>query len=161
MLPKLGVTPSADRHLWDIRALYRAFVIDEYLTAPVDEQELRPAGDRADAVLRLLDEFPNPTRTWLVALEKETVVGTALLTIKKHPFLEGQVGRIDLVVVSRDRRHQGIGKALIDKADELARAQGCKWATLDVLRTNEAAIRLYRSAGFHPFLLEMVKRLET
>jgi ribosomal protein S18 acetylase RimI-like enzyme len=156
----IEVIKARKKHLWDIRALYRAFVIDEYQSAPVDREELRKAEDRTNAVLRLLDEFQNPTRTWLVAVESDIVVGTALLTVKSHPFLEGMVGRIDLVVVSRDRRNQGIGKALLQKADELAKAQGCAWATLDVLKTNESAIQLYRNAGFDSFLMEMVKKLE-
>ena len=45
-------------------------------------------------------------------------------------------------------RHQGLGKALLEKAEDLARAVGCDGIALIVAASNGAAIKLYQRAGY-------------
>ncbi len=45
-------------------------------------------------------------------------------------------------------RGRGVGRALVDLTAERARARGCRRIELDVNDANEAALALYRSAGF-------------
>lgn len=52
------------------------------------------------------------------------------------------------VATSPDRRRQGVGRRLLVSAIERARQRGCSLATLEVRRSNEAALSLYRSLGF-------------
>jgi len=156
----INIMRATRRHLPAIRALYRVFVKDEYSIAPLPAEHLNTNEDRTNAVLRVLDSFESPKKTWLVAMIDKAVIGTALLTIKSHPFLAGEIGRVDLVMVSKDFRRQGVGRALMNELYELARSMGCGWMTLGVLETNEAALRMYKTSGYSHFLLELVKKVD-
>jgi ribosomal protein S18 acetylase RimI-like enzyme len=50
--------------------------------------------------------------------------------------------------VHRNARRQGLGLRLIGQAEAWARARGFAWIDLEVLSVNQAAIALYRQAGF-------------
>ncbi|NUO51724.1 MAG: GNAT family N-acetyltransferase [Polyangiaceae bacterium] len=52
------------------------------------------------------------------------------------------------VVVAETARRRGIGRALVDAATRDAASQSFRLALLEVRRSNLAAIRLYRQAGF-------------
>lgn len=56
----------------------------------------------------------------------------------------------DLYVVPGARR-RGLGRALVDLAVERARGRGCRRVELDVTEDNEAALAMYRAAGFTEF----------
>jgi ribosomal protein S18 acetylase RimI-like enzyme len=64
----------------------------------------------------------------------------------------------DLIVLPRYRR-RGIGRALLDRAEALVRSSGAKVLRGGVLAKNEPAARLYRSAGFAGYQLQLVKKL--
>jgi len=55
----------------------------------------------------------------------------------------------DLYVEARSRR-RGVGRALVAKLLEEARAIGVERIDLEVLSTNEAATGFWRSMGFRP-----------
>jgi ribosomal protein S18 acetylase RimI-like enzyme len=52
------------------------------------------------------------------------------------------------VYVEEHARGTGLGRALVERALEVARERGARRAELDVNETNEAAMRLYASLGF-------------
>lgn len=52
------------------------------------------------------------------------------------------------IAVRPDRRHSGAGRALLDAVLERAGERGAERMFLEARRSNEAAIGLYRSAGF-------------
>lgn len=54
------------------------------------------------------------------------------------------------LAVAPDRRGRGIGRALLEAALERAGTLGARTAFLEVAEGNEAALALYRAAGFHP-----------
>jgi len=64
----------------------------------------------------------------------------------------------DLVVRSTCRR-RGIGKELLSAAEGHARAHGARTLRLGVLAGNAAARRLYASAGFEEYEVELAKPL--
>jgi ribosomal-protein-alanine N-acetyltransferase len=57
-------------------------------------------------------------------------------------------GHITNVAVDSDYRRQGVAAMLLLSMFEAAREKGAKRFTLEVKRTNEAAIRLYEKFGF-------------
>ena len=61
--------------------------------------------------------------------------------------LEGEVAE---VYVAEGHRGQGVGEALLRRAVELFRARGVTLGYVWTRSENEAATRLYRSAGFEP-----------
>lgn len=64
----------------------------------------------------------------------------------------------DLVVLSDDRG-RGIGRALLERAEQFAVTQGAKRLRIGVLAKNVAARRLYERFGFADFEVNMLKTL--
>jgi GNAT superfamily N-acetyltransferase len=74
---------------------------------------------------------------------------TGFSTFAARPLLN-----IHDVVVRSDRRGQGIGRALLAWAEDLARALDCCKLTLEVLSNNARALAAYRVAGYVPYELD-------
>ena len=68
------------------------------------------------------------------------------MTRDQHPSSQ-HVADIGLMV-ARDYRRRGAGRALLETAVEWARASGISKLELHVFPHNEAAIKLYESFGF-------------
>ena len=68
------------------------------------------------------------------------------------PFLLKRIGKEDCYIqaigVDEEWRGQGIGTALLKRAEEYAKERGKPYLTLEASQTNGAAIRLYRRLGF-------------
>nr|WP_279530114.1 GNAT family N-acetyltransferase [Halospeciosus flavus] len=58
------------------------------------------------------------------------------------------LGHIKDIAVHPERRGQGIGRTLLERALAVLSAQGARSVKLEVRRSNEAAISLYREFGF-------------
>jgi ribosomal protein S18 acetylase RimI-like enzyme len=71
------------------------------------------------------------------------IVGTAGVR-----SLEAGIGEIKRMWVRPDCQGYGLGRSLIDRCLEEARALGFRVVRLDTERTMEAALHLYRSRGF-------------
>ncbi|HEY6099305.1 MAG TPA: ribosomal protein S18-alanine N-acetyltransferase [Anaeromyxobacter sp.] len=52
------------------------------------------------------------------------------------------------VATALDARRRGVGRALMDAAEEAGRARGARLSTLEVRRSNAPAIALYRAIGY-------------
>jgi GNAT superfamily N-acetyltransferase len=79
---------------------------------------------------------------WVADDGDEGVVGLAGLV------LNGRAGEVEPVVVSRPRRNEGIGKALLAHVAEEARKRGMLSLTIAPSSRNEAAIRCFHAAGY-------------
>jgi ribosomal protein S18 acetylase RimI-like enzyme len=64
----------------------------------------------------------------------------------------------DLVILPA-YRGEGLGRALLQRAEEYAREQGARVLRIGVMAKNEGAHRLYLSYGFEDRLIEMSKSL--
>ena len=67
---------------------------------------------------------------------------------------------IDDICVAEKMRRQGVGRALLDRAEASAREAGCGRLVLDVFRFNENALAFYRDMGFAEEMIRMEKRTE-
>jgi ribosomal protein S18 acetylase RimI-like enzyme len=107
---------------------------------------------------RLEAELKNPDSTFFFLLYDDTLAGymkinqgTAQTDLKDPDSLE-----IERIYVKRDFQGLGLGKALIDKAIEIARLGKRRTVWLGVWEKNGNAIDFYermgfRKAGTHPF----------
>lgn len=86
------------------------------------------------------------TNTVLVARVEGVITGT--LTLVMSPLPSGLRAHIEDVVVDAAARGHGVGRALIDKALDVATAAGARTVDLTSRPSREAANRLYEKAGF-------------
>jgi ribosomal-protein-alanine N-acetyltransferase len=117
-----------------------AFRIERMTKADLHEAAaLEPPADEA----RLKEELARPwSRLWVAREEGEDLVG---FLASWHVADELHV----LDVLTRvDRRRRGIGRALMGTCLAYAREHGLSRVLLEVRRSNQGAIALYRSIGF-------------
>ncbi|MGC4043285.1 MAG: GNAT family N-acetyltransferase [Armatimonas sp.] len=95
--------------------------------------------------LTALVAFP---MTWLLVAEAPETGAIGMLTLSALPRVTGWIPWIEGVVVDEAARGQGIGKALLEQAVELATAQGFDSVNLSSRPHREAANALYESLGF-------------
>lgn len=128
---------------------------------------LRPArSDDAPATSRLLAELgyrigERDLRARLERLsdderviamtEGEELIGLAAVTVGPS------TGRLSAVVVSRPRRHQGVGRILLAAAEAVASARGCQ--ELEASAAHPGGRRFLRRAGFDGGAGRLVKPL--
>ncbi len=137
------------------------------LAEPADEDALL-ALDRAgwnwltspapvpDPERPFFDERTDPADV-LVAVVEGAIAGYVRLGRPNELAASDHVRMIKGIAVADAFRRQGVGGALLDAAVAEARARGARRLTLHVLGPNEAARRLYESAGF---VVEGVQRDE-
>lgn len=74
-------------------------------------------------------------------------------------FVPRTFASIDLLVVDRDHRRQGIARALMDTVHSWAKERGAQTAELNVWAFNKNAQALYKSLGYEPVNIRMSRLL--
>jgi ribosomal protein S18 acetylase RimI-like enzyme len=69
-------------------------------------------------------------------------------------------GQVTELVVEPEWRGRGVGRRLIGEAERLTREKGLPRLAIGVLAGNDRAERAYRAAGFAPYLLNLMKRVD-
>jgi ribosomal protein S18 acetylase RimI-like enzyme len=106
---------------------------------------------------RHLDEQPANSYVFVAENEDRERVGFIHLQ-KTQDYFNGRSNChiSDLAVASR-HEGQGVGKALIEHAENWAREHHCQLVTLAVFPGNERARAIYEAAGYHIDLVRMAK----
>jgi ribosomal protein S18 acetylase RimI-like enzyme len=102
------------------------------------ENEDRPP-DSADAVTRLIARDPEAL---LLSLEGERIVGSLIIG------WDGWRSHLYRLAVDPDRRRTGIGRALLDAAEQRLTAAGARRIDAMVLDSNRPAHELWSRAGY-------------
>lgn len=127
-----------------------------FLIRKMTEEDLQAVMDLEKA------SFKTPWSTELLRRELDHEWSTILLVEEPRP--EGGLELLGLaifwivhdelhvlnVATAPQHRRRGVGRVVMEEALSRARARGCSLATLEVRRSNEAAIQLYKSLGFRP-----------
>ena len=98
-----------------------------------------------------LAELLEEPRAWVLVAEDEgggAVVGAVSLWIKPDLAHGDSVVEVPMLVVSEDRRREGIGKLLMEKVQRLAAENGANLIELVATAQNSPAREFYRSLGF-------------
>jgi RimJ/RimL family protein N-acetyltransferase len=134
---------------------YRKLMLEAYELAAdafTSTAEERAAQPESFWVRRIAD--PKGMSAAFGAFEGQELVGTVALEFSAKPKTKHKALVIGMFV-SPAVRGKGAGRALLDAAIEYARArEGILLLNLTVTEGNEAAVSLYRSAGFHAFGVE-------
>lgn len=85
---------------------------------------------------------------FLLVEHGERAAGVAQVRYRQSVWTSTEDCWLEDLWVSEDARGQGLGAALMDAVLDRARERGCARLELDVQDENEAALALYRAAGF-------------
>lgn len=87
------------------------------------------------------------------------LLGFALVTLRPELLSGEPSAHLETLVVAGRAEGRGVGSALLDAADALAREHGAKTITLHVFETNERARGLYERKGYRPEWVRYLKHL--
>jgi ribosomal protein S18 acetylase RimI-like enzyme len=107
-------------------------------------------------------QLEDPDMAVLVADEKGEVVGYAYAAVEGYDYmaLRGPAGVLHDIVIDPEHRRRGVGRLLLDAALEFFRSRGVARVVLSTAEQNEAAQRLFASAGFRRTMIEMTREME-
>lgn len=96
-----------------------------------------------------------------VAVDDGVVVGYSYSGVEGHDWmsLRGPAGVLHDIVVDPAHRRGGVGRALLTTTLEFLKSQGMPRVVLSTAAQNEAAQRLFASAGFRRTMVEMTAEL--
>lgn len=95
----------------------------------------------------------------LVACANGAIAGFIHLHALMDHYAETPHGHISDLVVHPRHEGRGIGRRLMDAAEEWAKAHGYRWLTISVFLANSRAKEMYERAGFGADILRLVKPL--
>jgi ribosomal protein S18 acetylase RimI-like enzyme len=96
---------------------------------------------------RLAELLEEPRARVLVA-EGDVVVGVVSLWIKPDLAHGDTVVEVPMLVISEDRRREGVGKLMMEEVQRLAAENGATLIELVATTQNNPAREFYRSLGF-------------
>lgn len=108
----------------------------------------------ADQAQRLRVAGRRPLENGIFILEDEgTVAGFVWVAVRMD--LQGAFGSVDQVYLKPAYRRQGLGRLLMEAAENFIQQQGLRTARLYVTRENQDAVNLYRRLGYDVTRYEM------
>lgn len=132
-------TPDVPRGAVEIRAMRR----DDVDEVAIIERDAQPNPWSRDVFLEEM------TRAWahIDVLREEP--GGPIAAFLNYWIVGDEVHVLN-VATHPDHRRRGHAARLLDHVTAVARAQGCRFLTLEVRRKNRPALRLYRAHGYRP-----------
>ncbi len=88
----------------------------------------------------------------------DVVVGVAVVTLRMELISGEQSAHLEVLVVDRNARGQGVGKKLLSVAEADAKANGALSMTLHVFGSNTNARQVYKRLGYDEELIRAIKR---
>lgn len=106
-------------------------------------------------------QLEDPDKAVLVA-DDGGVIGYAYAAVEGYDYmaLRGPAGVLHDVIVDPEHRGRGVGRLLLDAALEFFRSRGVPRVVLWTAERNEAAQRLFASAGFRRTMIEMTREMD-
>lgn len=150
-----------DKHT-DLEAL-RACIIELQDYERCLDSRMPPGSQIVDAyVPEIFDRCTKYRGKVFVAEEGGEIAGYAsVLKIRSEELEDGDLeyGLVSDLVVLKRFRNRGIGRALLQAAEEYAIVCQVQWLRIGVLSSNRGARELYASLGFSEYQLQLEKSL--
>jgi ribosomal protein S18 acetylase RimI-like enzyme len=110
----------------------------------------------------LATQLDAPNVVVLVAEQDGDVVGYTYAGVEGRDYmsLRGPAGVLYDIVVDPERRRNGVGRTLLQATLQALKSHGAPQVVLSTAVHNEAAQRLFESAGFRRTMIEMTAELK-
>ncbi|WP_350151176.1 GNAT family N-acetyltransferase [Thalassobaculum sp.] len=95
----------------------------------------------------------------LVACRDDRIVGLIAVHLTPMLHLAAPIARITTLVVDPQAHGSGIGRALVDAAEKLAREAGCALLEVTTALHRTDAQAFYRAIGFDPSAVKLQRSL--
>lgn len=153
--PALTIRPAAPHERSGVLALARR--LSDVGTPPGRDPERTREVDTAQIAATL--DADDPARAVLVAVEDDRLVGFVHLLTLTDYYTQAPIGHVSDLVVAAEAEGRGMGRVLLDAAEEWARDRGYARMQLVVVMDNDRARGLYERHGYHAEWLKYVKPL--
>jgi GNAT superfamily N-acetyltransferase/quercetin dioxygenase-like cupin family protein len=110
-------------------------------------------------LIREMLQSPAPSSAVLVAEEEGRPLGFVYVARNRDFFTQVETAAILSIAVVKEAEGKGIGRFLLEAAEQWARQQGLRHIVLNVFSANERARRLYESMHYQEESVKMVKEL--
>jgi ribosomal protein S18 acetylase RimI-like enzyme len=140
---------------------YRTYAIPMYAGDLVRARGMAPEEAHKNSVetfAATLDEALAPDRSWLFRVLTSSGEPAGWLWLGPHPFRLDAAFVYD-IEIDETHQGQGLGRATMLAAEEVARKAGLTTLTLNVFGWNQQAEGLYRSLGYEVDATTMSKSL--
>ena len=132
--------PAQAEHAGIVVSMMRALEDADPGPTPFDEARRR-------VIFHKFVSDPTYGRAWLI-VKTDEAVGYVILTVSFSFEFRGLDAFIDELYVAESHRGQGIGRRAMAFVEEAARGLGINAIHLEVSKDNDAALELYRRAGY-------------
>jgi ribosomal protein S18 acetylase RimI-like enzyme len=152
-------TATADDWLWIVQGQA------EIAWARLGRERQREASRQAvqeraaQQVERIRRDEGFPTQTFVAKAKDGTLAGYVWVAKSHHDFTGELEASLLSQYVAEPYRGQGLGRRLMDTAEEWARQQSLPHISLSVGQHNKVAQNLYKTMGFNVDTLRMTKEL--
>ncbi|MEP6594424.1 MAG: GNAT family N-acetyltransferase [Ginsengibacter sp.] len=106
-----------------------------------------------------LTNQPLGTVIFIAEDDKHVALGFIHLQTGADYYNSQKHGHIADIIVTPETEGCGIGRALMEKAEDWARAEGFRWLTLSVFAQNLKAREVYKRFGYGEDIMKYVKEL--
>jgi len=120
-----------------VRLVNRAYVVEEFFVAGdrTNGAQVRERMNRRSAAFLAVEDQGSPPR----------LAGCVWVEVR------GDRGYFGMLAVDPDRQRRGLGRLLIEAAEEHCRSAGCRFLDISVVNLRTELPALYRQFGFAPY----------
>ena len=111
----------------------------------------------AQLLKSVLDRETQVTFAEVAVDSSNQIAGLILVTMRDEILSHEPSAHLEAIVVSPSARGQGLGRRLLQRAEDRVKELGAKTLTLHVFANNQRARSLYRSHGFDEEMLRCIK----
>ena len=111
----------------------------------------------AQLLKSVLDKETQVTFAEVAIDSSNQIAGLILVTMRDEILSHEPSAHLEAIVVSPSARGQGLGRRLLQRAEDRVKELGAKTLTLHVFANNQRARSLYRSHGFDEEMLRCIK----
>ena len=135
--------------------------LEEYIVS-IDKDNLDRVHEDYRDKMALIDLKDNKC---FLAIEDNKAIGLImgkLTEYDENDYLDYKCpkrGEITELIVTKNTRSKGVGKALINKMEEYFKSLGCEYIIVDIFAYNDNGINFYNKNGYHSRMITSIKKI--